>query len=158
MFKGIQHVGFITNNLDKCFEFYSKFSGVKIVFEKHIEDGDVVKKITGYKNAKIRSFYIQIGGDDIKSQNDINADRLEFIEYIEPKGKQVKLENNSAGNAHVCLYTDSIEEDYKKIKEMGLYSSELVSIDYEVGGLKDVKNLYFRDPDGRTVELMQFPW
>lgn len=157
MFKGIQHTGFITKNIDKCYEFYTKLPGVKVVFPLHIEDGNVVKKLTGYENAKIRNFYIQIGGDNINSQSDLGVARVEFIEYLEPIGKQLDLETNAGGNSHICILTDSIEEDYKKFKQMGLWISELVEIEYEEGGLKGVKLLYLRDPDGRSVELMQFP-
>ncbi len=157
MFKGIQHTGFITKDIDKCYEFYSKLPGIKVVFPLHIEDGYVIKKLSGYDNAKIKNFYIQIGGDEVSSQDDLSAARVEFIEYLEPEGKKIKLENNDGGNSHISILTDSIEEDYKKFIDMGLEVSELVEIDYEEGGLKGVKLLYLEDPDGRPVELMQFP-
>ena len=157
MFKGIQHTGFITNNIEKCYEFYTKLPGIKVVFPLHIEDGYVVKKLSGYENAKIKNFYIQIGGDEVSPQSDLSAARVEFIEYLEPVGKQLDLKTNAGGNSHISIVTDSIEEDYQRFKDMGLEVSELVEIDYEEGGLKGVKLLYLRDPDGRSVELMQFP-
>ena len=157
MFKGIQHTGFITNDIEMCFDFYTKLPGVKVVFPLHIEDGYVIKKLSGYENAKIRNFYIQIGGDDINLQNQLGAARVEFIQYIDPPGKQLDLEMNAGGNSHISIVTDSIESDYQTFKEMGLEVSELVEILYEEGGLKGVKLLYLRDPDGRPVELMRFP-
>ena len=157
MFKAIQHTGFITKNIDRCYKFYTKLPGVKVVFPLHIEDGYVIKKLSGYENAKIKNFYIQIGGDRISPQDDPCASRVEFIEYLEPVGKQLDLETNAGGNSHISIVTDSIEEDCKTFKAMGLEVSELVEIDYEEGGLKGVKLLYLIDPDGRPVELMQFP-
>ena len=128
-----------------------------MVFPLHIEDGYVIKKLSGYENAKIKNFYIQIGGDEVSPQSDLSAARVEFIEYLEPVGKQLDLKTNAGGNSHISIVTDSIEEDYQRFKDMGLEVSELVEIDYEEGGLKGVKLLYLRDPDGRSVELMQFP-
>ena len=157
MLKGIQHTGLITNDIEKCHEFYTKLPGVKVVFPLHIEDGYVIKKLSGYENARIRNFYIQIGGDSISPHDDLGAARVEFIQYLEPAGRQLDLETNAGGNAHISFVTDSIEEDYQKFKKMGLETSELVEIEYEEGGLKGVKLLYLRDPDGRPVELMQFP-
>ena len=157
MFKGIQHTGFITKDIDKCFEFYSSLPGVKVVFPLHVEDGYVIKKLSGYENAKILNFYIQIGGDEISPQSECGAARVEFIQYLEPEGRKVHLENNDGGNAHISIVTDSIEEDCRKFKEMGLELSELVEIEYEEGGLKGVKLVYVKDLDDRLVELMQFP-
>lgn len=157
MFKGIQHTGFITKDIKKCYEFYTKLPGIKVVFPLHIEDGYVIKKLSGYENAKIKNFYIQIGGENVDPQDNIGTARVEFIEYLEPEGKEIKLKNNDGGNSHISILTDSIEDDYKKFVDMGLEVSELVEIDYEEGGLKGVKLLYLVDPDGRAVELMQFP-
>ena len=157
MFKGIQHTGFITKEIEKCYQFYTNLPGIKIVFPLHIEDGYVIKKLSGYDNAKIKNFYIQIGGDEICPQNDLGPARVEFIQYLEPEGRKIQMENNDGGNAHISIVTDSIEEDFQKFKEMGLKTSELVEIEYEEGGLKGVKLLYLKDPDDRLVELMQFP-
>ena len=158
MFKGIQHTGFITKNIDKLYEFYTKIPGVKVVFDMHIEDGKVAKKVTGYKNAKLKNFYIQIGEDKIQPQNKLGVARIEFIEYLKPVGKQLDIEeNNAGGNAHISIITDSIEDDYKSLKNKRMkFYSKPVEIEYEEGGLKGVKVVYFKDPDNRTVELIQF--
>ena len=157
MFKGIQHTGFITKNIEKCYRFYTSLPGIKVVFPLHIEDGYVIKKLSGYENAKIKNFYIQVGGDEISQQNNLGPARVEFIQYLEPEGRKIEMENNDGGNAHISIITDSIEEDYKKFAAMGLKLSELVEIEYEEGGLRGAKLLYLKDPDGRLVELMQFP-
>jgi catechol 2,3-dioxygenase-like lactoylglutathione lyase family enzyme len=42
MFKGVHHTCFITKNINKCIEFYSKLPGIKIVVPLHIRNDDMM--------------------------------------------------------------------------------------------------------------------
>jgi len=157
MLKGIQHTGFVTNDIKKTYDFYTGLPGVKIISDIETHEGDLIDKLNNYKNAKVKMFVIQIGGDEISKQNEFCTGRVEFIEWIEPRGKKLLLENNAGGNAHIALVTDSIEDDYKSLTLKGVeFSCEPLEVDFGED-LKGVKVTYFKDPDGRPVELMQFP-
>ena len=157
MLKGIQHTGFVTNDIKRLYDFYTKLPGVRIISDIDTYEGDLIDKLNNYKNAKVKMFIIQIGGGEISRQDDLCAGRVEFIEWIEPRGKKLSLENNAGGNAHISLVTDSIEDDYKRLTREGVvFSCEPLEIDFG-GDLNGVKVVYFKDPDGRPVELMQFP-
>ena len=157
MLLGVQHTGFITRNIDKLYEFYTKLPGVKVIVDMYILDDYVIKGLSGYKNARVKMFWMQIGKDKVKSQGDLDTARVEFIEYLDPVGKEFNLENNSAGNAHISIYTDSIEEDYERLSKEGIeFSCKPIKIESEGNAMNGVKVVYFKDPDGRTVELMEF--
>jgi len=153
MLKGVQHTGFITNNIEKLYEFYKKLPGVKVIIEQFDTDDDFIKKLSGYKDAKIRVFWIQIGENKDKPHDDLSTHRVEFIQYLNPIGKDFDLEINSSGNAHISILTDSIDEDYRNLSKQGVEFS-CKPIDSPLEGWKVV---YLKDPDGRIVELMQAP-
>ena len=158
MLLGVQHTGFVTKNIDKLYEFYTKLPGVRVIVDMYVLDDYVIEDLSGYKNAKTKMFWIQIGKDKKMPQEDLNTARVEFIEYLDPVGKDFDLENNSAGNAHISIYTDSIEEDYERLSKEGIeFSCKPIEIESEGNAMNGVKVVYFKDPDGRTVELMEFP-
>jgi len=158
MLLGVQHTGFITKNIDRLYEFYTKLPGVEVIVDMYVLDDYVIKDLSGYKNARTKMFWIQIGKSEVKPQDDLNTSRVEFIEYIEPVGKKFDFENNSEGNAHISIVTDSIEEDYEKLGKEGIeFSCKPIKIKSEGNAVNGIKVVYFKDPDGRTVELMEFP-
>ena len=97
MFKGIQHTGFITKNIDKCYEFYSKLPGIKVVFPLHIEDSYVIKKLSGYQNARIKNFYIQVG--DGGSANG-GSDTIPVITNIDIVGPGTIFNESNTGQTN----------------------------------------------------------
>jgi len=158
MLLGVQHTCFISRKIDELYEFYTKLPGVKIITDMYILDDYVIKSLSGYKNARTKMFVVQVGKDEVKPQNDLNISRIEFIQYLDPVGKEFDLEDNSAGNAHIGMFTDSIEEDYEKLSGKGVkFSSKPIKIESEGNSMNGVKVAYFKDPEGRTVELMEFP-
>ncbi len=87
----------------------------------------------------------------------MSTSRVEFIEYVEPKGRTFDLENNTAGNAHISIVTDSIEEDYKNLTKQGIkFACKPINYVSEGSTVDGMKIAYFQDPEGRTIELMQF--
>lgn len=158
MLLGVQHTGFITKNIDQLYDFYTKLPGVKVIVDMYVLDDYVIKSLSGYKTAKTKMFWIQIGKDQAQSQEDLNTSRVEFIEYLEPVGKDFDLENNSSGNAHVSICTDDIDQEYQRLVQKGIkFSCPPITIDSAGNAMDGVKVVYFQDPDGRTVELMEFP-
>ncbi len=157
MLLGIQHACFITSKIDELYEFYTKLPGVKVITDMYVLNDYVIERLSGYKNARTKMFMVQIGKNKVKPQDDLNTSRIEFIQYLDPEGKEFDLENNSAGNAHIGIYTDSIEEDCARLIRKGIeLSSKPIKIESEGNSMNGVKVVYFKDPEGRTVELMEF--
>ena len=157
MLLGVDHTGFVTNDIQRLYDFYSRLPGVKVTSELDTYSGELIDRLNGYKNAKVKMFYIQIGDDETDQKRTFSSAKVEFIEFIDPPGETLNLQNNAGGNAHLSLITDSIEDDYARLKEEGVrFSCEPQEVDFG-GELQGVKVVYFKDPDGRPVELMQFP-
>jgi catechol 2,3-dioxygenase-like lactoylglutathione lyase family enzyme len=156
MLLGVDHTGIVTNDIQRLYNFYTKLPGVKVTSELDTYSGELIDRLNGYKNAKVKMFNIQIGGD-VGTEHNYSTGKVEFIEFIDPPGEKLNLANNAGGNAHLSLITDSIEDDFARLKGEGVsFSCEPQEVDFG-GELQGVKVVYFKDPDGRPVELMQFP-
>ncbi len=81
---------------------------------------------------------------------------LELIQYKEPPyPNNYGAPVNALGQAHVAFRVADIE---KKIAHMRAHGVQFVSQDYEVikdGPLAGWKWIYFKDPDGTNMELIE---
>ena len=157
MLIGVDHTGFVTKDIQRLYDFYTRLPGVKVTSDLGTYSGELIDRLNGYENAEVKMFNIQIGGDEPGVKKGFSAGKVEFIEFIDPPGEKLNLQNNAGGNAHISMITDSIDEDYARLKDEGVkFTCEPQEVDFE-GELQGVKVVYFKDPDGRPVELMQFP-
>ena len=81
---------------------------------------------------------------------------LELLEYRHPPSGHVDMETYNVGNGHLGLLTDDIQADFERLRtHVEFRNSEPVRI--PSGPAEGGYAIYFRDPDGITIELVQAP-
>jgi GMP synthase-like glutamine amidotransferase len=81
---------------------------------------------------------------------------LELFEYLEPQGNPVQSRTCDPGNVHFAVEVDDIDATHRSLTEAGLVTrSRPVLI--TSGDWIGARALYALDPDGVTVECIEFP-
>ena len=144
--KGIIHAGITVKNLEKSLVFYRDLLGLRLVKQ------EPVRKARGEKLG-VPGAVIQVA----VLQTEDPATTVELIEYLEPQLPAVSPSPiNLPGSMHLAFHVEDIDKQVKRMKEAGV---RFVSEDYEVikdGPLKGMKWIYFKDPDGTNLELIEY--
>lgn len=142
---GIVHTGITVKDLDISIPFYRDVLGLRLVKQ------EPVKKTRGEKlgvpGAVIKIAVFRVGETDAS---------LELIQYLEPEApNQYGGPVNSLGQAHIAFRVANIEDKIAHMKSRGV---KFVAENYEEisdGPLKGWKWIYFKDPDGTNLELIE---
>jgi len=146
---GVHHFSFSVTDLDRTIEFYTKVLGVHIRSRGRNKYETLGTALFGTKwgvnqpQADLELAFIQLGDN-----------RIEFIEYKDPKAQPYHKNPSIAGSAHVAFRVDDIEEIRKKIEAAGVEFHSPINT-YMEEGKGEMKWCYFRDPDGIVLELVQ---
>ena len=147
MIIGQEHTGLCVSNLDKSIAFYRDVLGLTMI--KREEPKATRSRKLGVPGAVIQIAVFEYGTN--------NQCQLELIEYLEPKAPNTYGEPvNSLGQVHISFKVDDIEKEVARLSALGV---EFVGgNDCEVnaeGPLKGWKWIYFKDPDGTNLELIE---
>jgi len=134
-FKGIHHFSLTVSDVDRSIAFYSRF-GLHVETRANTSGPDV-EEGTGIPGARLDEAFLSGAGV-----------RLELIRYADMKDRTPPA-NNEVGSAHVCFLVKNMHEAYEEMKGAGV---EFISAPHRQGNLDWV---YFKDPDGITVELLE---
>lgn len=137
--KRIDHSEITVKDLDKSVEFYQETLGLKPAgkTEMHITEKG------RFQGAKMKIAFLQAG-----------EDRLELIQYLNPKGKESDLNPWDRGAQHTAFEVVGIRKMYEDLKKKGV---NFLSPPQDFKDKNtDVTWVYFKDPDGGLIELMEF--
>jgi catechol 2,3-dioxygenase-like lactoylglutathione lyase family enzyme len=143
-YSGLDHFGFAVGNLDRSVAWYTRFFGEPPKLRK-VWDIEYLGRVLRMPGAKIECAFWDLPG----------GTTLELIEYIEPPPGVVDMGTQNAGNSHLCLVVDDLEADLERLgRECGVEGVEAVDIPW--GPYAGGKACYLQDPDGISIQLMQF--
>jgi glyoxylase I family protein len=142
MISGIHHTSFTVNDIERSVTFYRDILGMKVIWDSLQAGvqfkGPVADNLTNCPGTELHIVFLSI-----------NERLIELVEYT-PKGKSLKDNKASdTGSAHICFQTENIQGLHKKLSENGV---RLHCSPQNLGG---VWVMYFRDPDGIILEVMQ---
>lgn len=139
------HVGVGVSSLERSLAFYRDLLGFNVAYERGEVTAEYMPRLVGIPGARLK-----IAGLDIPGLH------LDLIEYIEPKGAPTAGPPNDVGNVHIGFTVDDMWAAYTFLKENGVrFMCEPVSP--TVGPNKGGWAVYFVDPDGVTLEMIQKP-
>lgn len=148
MLGAIAHVGITVKDLGKALEFYRDLLGLKVLGDLTIA-GEEIERITQVKGAKLRAVYL-------RSREDMKGPPLELLHFEEPRGEMGRpyAHLTNLGITEVAFWVKDMDTMYKELRAHGVefYSAPQL---FELEGYGKVKVVYFRDPDGTTLELLQ---
>jgi catechol 2,3-dioxygenase-like lactoylglutathione lyase family enzyme len=144
-FTGLDHVGFAVADLDRSEEWYTYFLGEPPIL-RDLWDIEYVGRMLGYPGCKMECAYWKLPG----------TATLELIQYLEPAAGMVDMETYNVGNGHLCLAVDDLDAEFERLRGRAAFQHpEPVTIPW--GPYKGGKACYLRDPDGISIQLMQYP-
>ncbi|MBS4223304.1 VOC family protein [Lederbergia citrea] len=125
MIKGIGHLAFTVEDMEKSLHFYCDILGFKKLFELNTEDNEpwIV--------------YLKVCEG-------------QFIELFYGGSKSVTMDHKTIGYSHLCLEVTDIHEIADHIKSQGL----TLDVEPKQG-LDHNYQCWVKDPDGNRIEFMQ---
>ena len=147
MLKAIHHSGVTVSDLERSLQLYRDVLGLELltVFDRTEAD---VGQVVGYPGARIRIAFLRAPGDSA---------RLELLQYLAPLGTTGQMETCDPGTGHVCFRVEDIQGVYRRLRAAGIELRSEAPVEITQGPNRGAYALYFRDPDGYTVELLQPP-
>ena len=145
MLRGVHHMGFTVADIGRSVEFYTALFGVE-PFVRRVYEDDYTSVEVGYPGARLDVALYEIPNSDVV---------LELIEYLEPTGVPVDMETRNPGTAHLCLTTDRIAADFRRMVELGATPRSSGPVEVTSGINEGLHVAYLRDLDGITIELLE---
>jgi catechol 2,3-dioxygenase-like lactoylglutathione lyase family enzyme len=134
--RGVFHIGMTVSDVERSAAFYSAL-GFNEISRMH-SGGPALGDALGVPGSEVD--IINLSYDGVV---------LELIQYTIP-GRPAPPRNNDVGAAHVCLRVENLVELHQRLTDLGI-ASYSVPQRYK----DEVCWVYFRDPDGITVEMTE---
>ena len=148
MLKEIMHVGITVINIENSIKFYRDILGLTLKGQA-IMEGKETDALFAMNNCKVKIAYLN-GSDNIMSPP------IELLEFVNNKTIKDKPQLNKISISEICFRVDNIEKVYKHLIDNNVEClSEPQEFDFTAYGFSKSKALYFKDPDGIILELME---
>ena len=143
--KGLHHVGITVKDLDESIRFYHGVLGLDFVNEPSPWfDGPDLGPAVGVPGAALRQVSLKLGDTT-----------LELLEYRAPESETTRpLLSNNIGASHVAFLVDDIHATKSELEGKGISFYSDVNV-VDEGVLAGWRWVYFEDPDGYPLELVQ---
>jgi glyoxylase I family protein len=141
MVRGIHHVAVHVRDLDRMVKFYREAFGFELVGEQFSwSNSEFIDRIVDVPGSAARGAMLRAG-----------SCYMELFQYSAPEPSSTRpLQPYDKGYTHFCVDVTDIEQEYQRLKTLGISFSQPAPID--VG---HVKSIYGRDPEGNLVEIQQ---
>jgi catechol 2,3-dioxygenase-like lactoylglutathione lyase family enzyme len=141
---GVHHTGIIVKNLDRSIYFYHDLLGFEFQNEPSPWfEGESLERGVGVPGGTLRQVCL-LSGNDI----------VELVEYGNTPVDSSPEPQNRVGAMHVALRVDDAEKTKAELEAKGIvFLSDVNTVDE--GVLAGWRWVYFKDPDGITVELVE---
>lgn len=148
MFKSVAHIGLTVKNLDASVAFYRDVLGLKYLGEMFM-DGPETEKLFDKAGCCARVAYLKAHGSD-------SVPPVELIEFTSPQTYKDVPSLFKTSISELCFESDDIDKEYKRLSGLGVkFISAPQSFDSTRYGFGKSKAVYFYDPDGNILELIQ---
>lgn len=143
----IHHTGLHVRDIEASIAFYQGLLGFELVARRESKN-DYVSRIVGYPAAELRFAFLR---------HPSGGPLIELIQYVSPAGPPIDTATANPGTAHLCLEVADIHPVYARLRAAGVRFKSDGPVPIELGINKGGYAVYFIDPDGITLELLQPP-
>jgi catechol 2,3-dioxygenase-like lactoylglutathione lyase family enzyme len=147
--RAVEAVGFTVSDMDRAIEFYSSVLTFEKVSDVEVA-GESFEHLEGVFGARARVVRMQLG-----------AEQIELTEYLAPRGRPIPVDSRSQDRwfQHVAIIVSDMDKAYAilrahKVQHASSGPQRLPDWNPNAGG---IKAFYFKDPDGHTLEILEFP-
>ena len=142
MIIALHHTALSVSDLERSIEFYQDVLGMILEWRIDHRKSELLEKVVGLRNVDVS--YAMLSGW---------GGRIELFQYHSPIGKPYPPDKpvSDKGITHFAFEVKNIEVLWKKLVERGVrFNSPPTEI------RPGVKAVYFHDPDGITIEFVQY--
>ncbi len=150
MIQGFFHVSFTVSNLEASVKWYTEVLGLQFVRGQE-QHNEYTSKLVGYPDAHLKVAQLRVPGQTIP----ISRHHVELVEYVHPRGEDIPLDTNRTGVGHWAFIVDDIHAEFERLSALGVKFKSERPVSIEHGVNKGGYTIYFTDPDGITLELLQ---
>ena len=144
----IMHVGVTVSDLDRSIAFYRDVVGLTYVGQLTMEGG-TTERLFGRKGSIARVGYLN-GGQDV------HCPPLELIQFTSHEAEKQDADLFRTSISEICFASDDLWKEYDRMKALGVeFLSEPQEFDFTKDGFGKSLAIYFKDPDGIIMEMMQ---
>ena len=143
----MDHISVTVSDMERSLAFYRDLLGMEQI-ETHRLEGETISKMAGKDDVVMQVVRLQAP--------ETPGMLLDLQEYVQPQGKASNGKLGDVGHSHICFGVPDMAQAYQELKAEGVaFVSEPVSFDL---GWAIVHVVFFEDPDGYILELMQVPY
>ena len=161
MIKGISHLAFTAQDMEKSLKFYCDGLGLKHAFNLTAGDlidadakGDAQKEMKTAKGEAMSEQQIQAARNKPVIAY-LQIAPSQFLELFYKTQNEIKphesAEASTQSYQHLSLEVDDIEATRKDLAEKGYNPTSEITV-----GADNTKQLWYADPDGNKIELMEY--
>jgi catechol 2,3-dioxygenase-like lactoylglutathione lyase family enzyme len=147
--RAVEAVGFTVSDMDRSIDFYSTILSFEKVSDTEVA-GDDYERAEGVFGARARIVRMRLG-----------AESIELTEFLAPRGRPIPVDSRSQDRwfQHVAIIVSDMDRAYallraQKVQHASTGPQRLPDWNPNAGG---IKAFYFKDPDGHTLEILEFP-
>lgn len=152
MIQGLWHVSFTVSDIEASVKWYTEVLGLEYVRSQE-QANEYTDRLVGYKSAHLKVAQLRVPGETVP----LSRHHIELVEYVNPRGENIPLDTNRTGVGHWAFMVDDIHTEFERMKALGVKFKAEKPIAIEAGVNKGGFTVYFTDPDGITLELVQPP-
>jgi glyoxylase I family protein len=143
--RGVHHSGIIVSDLDRSIDFYHGVLGLEFANEPSpVFDDPALGDAVGVPGAALRQVTLRAGNDQV-----------ELLEYLRPPSPiSAPMPQHALGAHHVAFRVDDIRAKVRELQARGIEFLSDVNV-VDEGVLAGWRWIYFTDPDGITLELVE---
>ena len=151
MIADVLHFSFTVSDIDRSIDWYTRVLGLELVHRQH-QENPYTEALVGIPGAVLEVAQFRLPGLDPRYSTHV----LELIEYSAQRDEADHgLPTNRVGVAHLALLVDDIHARYERMAAEGVrFRNPPVQI--TAGANAGGWACYLHDPDGITLELLQF--
>jgi catechol 2,3-dioxygenase-like lactoylglutathione lyase family enzyme len=143
----MHHAGLHVRDLDRSIAFYRDHLGL-ILLARRDATADYTSAVVGYPCAHLRFAFLR---------HPAGGPILELIEYVAPRGEAIDTATKNPGTAHVCFEVADINGVHARLAAIGVRFRSAAPVEILAGVNRGGYAIYFTDPDGIVLELLQLP-
>ena len=148
MLKEIMHIGVTVSDIDRSLVFYRDVLGLEFQGEILME-GKETDLLFQRENCRARVAYLN-------GSEEVMAPPVELIQFISEKVAEDGADLFKTSISEICFHVEDIDAFYEHLVEQGVEClSAPQPFDFTAFGFGKSKALYFKDPDGIILEVMQ---
>lgn len=147
--RSVDSIGITVNDMDRAVAFYTHVLTFQKIDDTEVADAEH-ERLYGVFGLRLHTVRLKLGDEAI-----------ELMEFLAPRGRPEPADSRSNDRwfQHVAIIVSDMHRAYALLREHHIQHASsgpqtLPAWNPNAGG---IKAFYFKDPDGNTLEILQFP-